>query len=244
MRLSIKYRDSLTETLNTMQAKKVNSLNIQADGGSQTLARGLAALEIIGHAAEPISVATLSQQLGIHRSMAYRLVKTLEQSGFVARATVGGLVLGPKLATLARGVSKDLRSAAAPELAAIAEALEMTAFCIRFDLLKLQKDLCFVQYKHKPLTDLQPKVGDLIAKSHDWLLAFTSGRYDSISSFAADKGVSSEYVLKMIYLGCMAPDLAMSFLDQSRSSALDASDLMSRLPLPENWTEQREIFRI
>ena len=116
-----------------MQAKKVNSLNIQADGGSQTLARGLAALEIIGHAAEPISVATLSQQLGIHRSMAYRLVKTLEQSGFVARATVGGLVLGPKLATLARGVSKDLRSAAAPELAAIAEALEMTAFLVTYD---------------------------------------------------------------------------------------------------------------
>jgi DNA-binding IclR family transcriptional regulator len=116
-----------------MQAKKVNSTELKADGGSQTLARGLAALEIIGHAAESISVAALSQQLAIHRSMAYRLVKTLEQSGFVARANSGGFVLGPKLATLARGVSKDLRSAAAPELAAIAEALEMTAFLVTYD---------------------------------------------------------------------------------------------------------------
>jgi DNA-binding IclR family transcriptional regulator len=116
-----------------MQARKVNAPDLKADGGSQTLARGLAALDIIGSAAEPISVAVLSQQLAIHRSMAYRLAKTLEQSGFVARATSGGLVLGPKLTTLARGVAKDLRSAAAPELAAIAEALEMTAFLVTYD---------------------------------------------------------------------------------------------------------------
>ena len=116
-----------------MQAKKVSSPDLKAEGGSQTLARGLAALEIIGSSAEPISVAALSLQLNIHRSMAYRLVKTLEQSGFVARATTGGLMLGTKLTTLARGVAKDLRSAAAPELAAIAEALEMTAFLVTYD---------------------------------------------------------------------------------------------------------------
>ena len=76
----------------------------------------------------------------------------------------------------------------------------LTAFCIRFDLLRFQKNLCFVRYKNQPLMNLKPKVGDLIAKSHDWLIAFTSGRYDSISSFAADKGVSSGYVLKMFIL--------------------------------------------
>jgi len=111
----------------------VNSREPKADGGSQTLARGLTALEIIGSVAEPISVAALSQQLNIHRSMGYRLVKTLEQSGFVERDTAGGLILGSKLAILARGVAKDLRSAAAPELAAIAEALEMTAFLVAYD---------------------------------------------------------------------------------------------------------------
>ena len=116
-----------------MQAKETTSPEIKADGGSQTLARGLAALEIIGSAVEPISVAALSQQLDIHRSMAYRLVKTLEQSGFVERAVAGGLMLGAKMAILARGVAKDLRSAAAPELAAIAEALEMTAFLVTYD---------------------------------------------------------------------------------------------------------------
>jgi DNA-binding IclR family transcriptional regulator len=115
------------------QFKTVHSAALKADGGSQTLARGLLALEIIGSSVTPIGVAALSQQLQIHRSMGYRLVKTLEQSGFVERDATGGLILGAKMAILARGVAKDLLSAATPELAAIAEALEMTAFLVTYD---------------------------------------------------------------------------------------------------------------
>ena len=105
----------------------------QIDGGSQTLSRGLTALELIGSADAPLSVADLCAQLGIHRSMAYRLVKTLEQRGFVYRDASGGLVLGTKIATLARSVAKGLQEAAAPELAAIAAELEMTAMLVTFD---------------------------------------------------------------------------------------------------------------
>lgn len=115
------------------QAQIVNSRSVKAEGGSQTLARGLAALEIIGSVSTPISVMALSQQLEIHRSMGYRLVKTLEQSGFVARDADGGLVIGNKLAILGRRVAKDLLSVAEPELASIAEALQMTAFLVTYD---------------------------------------------------------------------------------------------------------------
>ena len=105
----------------------------KSDAGSQTLSRGLTALEIIGESDAPLSVAELCARLGIHRSMAYRLVKTLEQRGFVYRDATGGLVLGTKLATLARSVAKGLQEAAAPELAAIAAELEMTAMLVTFD---------------------------------------------------------------------------------------------------------------
>ena len=111
----------------------VNPRALKTQEGSQTLARGLAALEIIGGAPAPISVTALSQRLKIHRSMGYRLVKTLEQCGFVERDADGGLLLGTKLASLARRVAKDLLSATAPELATIAEALEMTAFLVAYD---------------------------------------------------------------------------------------------------------------
>lgn len=115
------------------QVSALNAVPLKADGGSQTLARGLQALEIIASVPTPIGVAALSQQLGIHRSMGYRLVKTLEQSGFVERDKAGRLVPGTKLAILARRVSKDLLSAAAPELAYIAEVLQMTAFLVTYD---------------------------------------------------------------------------------------------------------------
>lgn len=103
------------------------------DAGSQTLARGLNALEIIGAADAPMSVAELCSRLGIHRSMAYRLVKTLEQHGFVERDPAGGLTLGAKLSTLARGVARSLQEAAAPELTALAAKLEMTTFLATLD---------------------------------------------------------------------------------------------------------------
>jgi DNA-binding IclR family transcriptional regulator len=105
----------------------------EPESGSQTLSRGLRALEIIGEADGPLSVSALAQELGIHRSMVYRLVKTLEQHGFVTKDPSGSLVLGMRIASLARGVSKDLQEAAAPELAALAEQLEMTAFLVSFD---------------------------------------------------------------------------------------------------------------
>jgi DNA-binding IclR family transcriptional regulator len=121
----------MEDQMPTIQA--VNPRALKTQGGSQTLARGLAALEIIGGAPAPISVTALSQRLKIHRSMGYRLVKTLEQCGFVERDADGGLLLGTKLASLARRVAKDLLSAAAPELATLAEALEMTAFLVTYD---------------------------------------------------------------------------------------------------------------
>lgn len=101
--------------------------------GSQTLARGLAALSLIGEEPAPLSVAELSARLGIHRSMAYRLVRTLEQHGYVARNAAGELELGVRVAALARNVAKDLQSASLPELTAVADALGMTAFLVSFD---------------------------------------------------------------------------------------------------------------
>lgn len=111
----------------------MNSSQSEPDGGSQTLSRGLSVLEIIGESDVPLSVAALAEELGIHRSMVYRLIKTLEQHGFVRKSPSGGLVLGMRISSLARGVLQNLQEAAAPELAALAEELEMTAFLVSYD---------------------------------------------------------------------------------------------------------------
>jgi len=101
--------------------------------GSQTLARGLHALALIGEAARPLTVPVLAAELGIHRSMAYRLVRTLEQQGFVERGAAGELAVGARLASIARNAARDLQSAAMPELVDAANDLGVTTFLVTYD---------------------------------------------------------------------------------------------------------------
>ena len=116
-----------------MTTATASTTGTRTEGGSQTLARGLAALALVGEAPEPLTVPELAVRLGIHRSMAYRLVRTLEQSGFVTRGGSGELAVGARVAVLARNVARDLQGAAVPELAVLADELRMTAFVVVSD---------------------------------------------------------------------------------------------------------------
>jgi DNA-binding IclR family transcriptional regulator len=100
---------------------------------SQTLSRGLTALEILAESDAPLTIAELSERLGLHRSITYRIVRTLEDHRLVVRDGGGGLRLGSRLASLARSVSRELQSAALPELTALASDLAMTAFVAVLD---------------------------------------------------------------------------------------------------------------
>ncbi|GAA2436485.1 helix-turn-helix domain-containing protein [Actinomadura vinacea] len=97
---------------------------------SQTLDRGLRMLEVLAEADGPLSIAALADALGVHRSIAYRILRTLEDHRLVRRTTDGNCELDVGLATLARSVSGDLQSAALPELAEVANEVGMTAFLV------------------------------------------------------------------------------------------------------------------
>ncbi|KAB1644997.1 IclR family transcriptional regulator [Gulosibacter chungangensis] len=104
-----------------------------AEAGSQTLSRGLKALELVSEASEPLTVPQVAEQLGIHRSMAYRLVRTLEDHAFVVRNADGALEVGVRLVALARNAARDLRAAATAELTQLAQELGKTAFIATYD---------------------------------------------------------------------------------------------------------------
>jgi DNA-binding IclR family transcriptional regulator len=95
---------------------------------SQTLSRGIRILEVLADATSPLSIAEIAAAIGVHRSIAYRLLTTLEHHRLVTRGTDGSVELGTGLAALARSVRHDLQSAALPELTALADELGMTAF--------------------------------------------------------------------------------------------------------------------
>lgn len=97
---------------------------------SQTLDRGLRILEHLASVGTPQPVVSIGQALGLHRSIAYRLLRTLEDHHLVERDPAGHFWLGLGLAGLARGVRTDLQTAALPQLHALVAQLGMTAFLV------------------------------------------------------------------------------------------------------------------
>jgi DNA-binding IclR family transcriptional regulator len=104
------------------------------DGGnapqSQTLDRGIRILEHLATAGAAQSVVEIAQATSLHRSIAYRLLRTLEDHQLVERDAAGRYGLGLGMAALARGVRTDLQSAALPVLTSLAAELGMTAFLV------------------------------------------------------------------------------------------------------------------
>jgi DNA-binding IclR family transcriptional regulator len=100
---------------------------------SQTLSRGIRALEILAAAQSPMTIAELADAMGVHRSVAYRILRTLEDHSLLVRDDAGKVQPGPGLAVLARGVSRNLQTAALPELTQLANALTMSTFVAVWD---------------------------------------------------------------------------------------------------------------
>lgn len=101
--------------------------------GSQTLSRGLRVMEVLAEAESPLGIPDLCQRLGLHRSIVYRLLRTLEEHGLVVRDRGGSVRLGPGLAALARTVERDLQASVLPELTDLANELGFTAFLTVLD---------------------------------------------------------------------------------------------------------------
>ena len=95
---------------------------------SQTLSRGIRILEILADAREALTIDEVARRLEVHRSVAYRLLRTLEEHGLVVRDGNGRLTLGARMAALAAGVAHDLQAEALPELTVAANELGMTCF--------------------------------------------------------------------------------------------------------------------
>jgi DNA-binding IclR family transcriptional regulator len=71
---------------------------------------------------------------GVHRSVDYRLLRTLEDHDLVTRDNAGLVGLGAGLAALTSGVARDLQQAALPVLNEIANEFGMTCLlAVRLD---------------------------------------------------------------------------------------------------------------
>lgn len=94
---------------------------------SQTLARGLRVLEVLAGSPSGMSISALAAEVGVNRTVVYRLVTTLEQHGLARRDAAGQLQVGLAVLALARGIQPVLRELAQPVLRSLAEQLGTTA---------------------------------------------------------------------------------------------------------------------
>ncbi|GGO71071.1 IclR family transcriptional regulator [Nocardioides deserti] len=94
---------------------------------SQTLDRGLRLLSLLAAAPDGLTVTEAAGALDVPRTVAYRLVSTLEQHALVRRDGRGRLHVGLGVLHLASAVQPVLRDLAGPVLRSLAEAVGCTA---------------------------------------------------------------------------------------------------------------------
>jgi DNA-binding IclR family transcriptional regulator len=94
--------------------------------GSQTLARGLTALQIICEAPSALTIQEVAERLDIHRTVASRLLATLVQFRLIARHD-GRFRPAAGLAVLGASFDSNLRDLSAPVLRQLADRTHSTA---------------------------------------------------------------------------------------------------------------------
>jgi DNA-binding IclR family transcriptional regulator len=95
--------------------------------GAQTLARGLSALELVATADDGMTVQEVAERLGVHRTIASRLLCALASRRLIARDAGGRYRVGSGLIALARQYEPVLKSAAAGVLRHLADQVGATA---------------------------------------------------------------------------------------------------------------------
>ncbi len=94
--------------------------------GSQTLARGLAALQLVAASPGGLTAQQVADEIGVHRTIAYRLLTTLAQYRFVAKGEDGRYRSASALAVLGASFDNNVRQLSMPTLRALADELGTT----------------------------------------------------------------------------------------------------------------------
>ncbi|MCV7197888.1 IclR family transcriptional regulator [Mycobacterium angelicum] len=97
-----------------------------AQAGSQTLARGLTALQLVAASPAGLTMQEVADQVGVHRTIAYRLLSTLAQFRLVAKGEDGRYRPASGLAVLGASFDHNVRQLCLPTLRGLADELGTT----------------------------------------------------------------------------------------------------------------------
>lgn len=84
----------------------------------------------------------------------------------------------------------------------------------------------------------------LIAKGHVWFKRLREGDADSLAMIAKDEEVTVNYVSRLLLMAMLAPDIIERISKGEHPPQLTAKKLISNLPLPADWREQRTLLGV
>lgn len=111
----------------TPDAHAAKDRSAGAPAGAQTLARGLTALTLISESPHGLGIQDLARELGVHRTVASRLLATLVSFRFVARHDDGRFRPAAALAVLGASFDNSVREVSMPVLRRLAHRAGATA---------------------------------------------------------------------------------------------------------------------
>jgi DNA-binding IclR family transcriptional regulator len=141
-------------------------------GGHRAAKRALELIEHVAAAAEPVGLSELARQVGLPKSSAHALARTLDDEGFLERDDKGAYRLGPRLLRLLLqlGHRFELPQVARPIMQDLAEELQETAILgIRQDTSILYVEQIeapqYIRYA-APMGEPRPVYASSIGKVH------------------------------------------------------------------------------
>lgn len=109
-------------TKETLETKTANNTY------AQTLGRGILVLEILAQHDGPMLLSEIAAELGLGRSVTYRLIRTLIVHDLIEIEANDRYVLGLGISRLAHRVASDAKSVTYPVLTSLAEEFKATVF--------------------------------------------------------------------------------------------------------------------
>jgi len=94
---------------------------------------------------------------------------------------------------------------------------------------------------HKQGNVLNYEMINAFAKAHKWQEELNNGDYDSPQHLIKSKGLSEGHTHRILRLNQIAPDIVEGILDGRQHPQLRLIDFF-RTPIPELWSDQREVF--
>lgn len=190
---------------------------------------------------------------------AYRVRRQLQQaldlSGVLQNSNTSG-----RIAILHRVIRKiwvhqdkiqmEIRTVALldPDKSSVPEASEATEESV--ELIEVPIELkrvgmavrMIVHGPGRPSGRVDPKLLAMVSKAHDWFERLSSGRSKNVTEIATAQQVSNAYVIRVLHLAFLAPDIVQRFQDGNYPTTLNCDRLTRMAPFPLDWAAQRKLL--